>query len=94
MTAALVWILRILVVLMIVRLVVRAVASLSGARAVRRSSSRAPERLGGTLVRDPHCGTYVPVSRALTIGRGPDVLHFCSPACRDAWAAARGGPNP
>jgi YHS domain-containing protein len=44
-----------------------------------------PERLGGTLVRDPHCGTYILESTALQVRAGHETLHFCSAACRDAY---------
>jgi hypothetical protein len=46
------------------------------------------ERVGGTLVRDPHCGTYIPQSKAIHVGQGSSALYFCSAACRDAYAAA------
>ncbi|OYV97325.1 MAG: hypothetical protein B7X11_06520, partial [Acidobacteria bacterium 37-65-4] len=47
-----------------------------------------PERVGGQLVRDPQCGTYVPESSAITVTREGETLHFCSDTCRDAYAAA------
>jgi uncharacterized protein len=81
------WIFRILLVLLMVRFVLR----LFRARpAIPRSgrSARPQERIGGTLVRDPQCGTYVPRENALSIGRGDSTRYFCSAACRDAWAAA------
>ncbi len=46
------------------------------------------ERSGGTLVQDPQCGTYLPKSRALALTAGGEAKYFCSPACRDAYAAA------
>jgi hypothetical protein len=49
------------------------------------------ERKGGTLVRDPNCGTYIPEARAITLGSGSHALHFCSAACRDAYTAAHRG---
>jgi uncharacterized protein len=91
MTALFVWIVRVLVLLLVIRLVVRGVYSAIGQRKAPKPTSRVPERTGGTLVRDPQCGTYVPQSRALVLGRGPAALHFCSTNCRDAWAAAHSG---
>ena len=91
MTALLLWIVRVIVLLLVIRLVVRGVYSAIGQRqAPRRPSRRVPERAGGTLVRDPQCGTYIPEARALVLGRGADALHFCSATCRDAWTAAHG----
>ena len=91
MTPLLLWILRVLVLLVVVRVIVRGVYSAIGQRHVPKPSSRVPERVGGALVRDPQCGTYVPESRALVLGRGADALHFCSATCRDAWTSAHGG---
>jgi len=85
MTAILIGILRVLVLLLIIRFVMRGIAALLGRQAGRPRPQRVAERAGGTLVRDPHCGTYVPESRALSVGTGSDVVHFCSSACRDAW---------
>jgi hypothetical protein len=86
-------VIRVLVVLLIVRLVLRLIAS---ARVGYHSVPPRPprpvvERKGGTLVRDPNCGTYIPESRAITTGTGSHALHFCSAACRDAYAAAHRG---
>ena len=77
--------------LLVIRLIVRGLYSVIGGSArCRGRSERVPERAGGALVRDPQCGTYIPESRALVLGRGPDALHFCSTTCRDAWTAAHG----
>ena len=60
-------------------------------RAARKPSGPRPiERSGGTLVRDPQCGTYVPTESAITSGRGPNTVHFCSTTCRDAWLLGQG----
>lgn len=86
----LIWIVRVLVIAFLLRLILRALVGTGApARPAPRQRSRPPaERLGGALVRDPQCGTYVPETRALTVGRGPTALHFCSTACRDAWMRA------
>ena len=89
-TALLLWIVRLIVLLLVIRLIVRGVYSVIGQRQMSRPQRGVPERAGGALVRDPQCGTYIPESRALVLGRGPDALHFCSTGCRDAWTAAHG----
>jgi len=40
---------------------------------------------GGELKRDPVCGTYVAESVSLKKTIGHEVLHFCSPSCRDRY---------
>lgn len=87
MSALLAWIVRILVILLLVRLVLR-VLGIWQAPARQRVHPRERERSGGTLVQDPQCGTYLPKSRALALGAGGEAKYFCSPACRDAYAAA------
>ena len=78
------WLIEALGVFVLFRTVMR----LFGARgaAPRRPSAPQPlERAGGTLMRDPHCGTYVPASRALQVRSGQATLYFCSATCRDAF---------
>ena len=85
----LIWIVRALAVLLLLRFVLRALfgpkRQMGGARP---RGGPAPERLGGELVRDPHCGTYIPKSRAVVVGSGPDAQYFCSTKCRDAYTGA------
>lgn len=81
----LIWIVRLLVLVILIRIVVRLLSSGSRIAAGPRGPAGKPvERLGGALVRDPHCGTYVPKSRALAVGSGEATQYFCSAACRDA----------
>ena len=81
------WVLRILAVLLLIRMIVSA---LFGARrkkspAGSRGPAPAQERLGGELVRDPNCGTYIPKARAVISGSGDGALYFCSATCRDTY---------
>lgn len=84
------WLLRILIILLILRYIV---AFFTPRRRVgsRPTSTPAPrgERQGGTLVRDPQCGTYVPEARAIALRRGGATMHFCSTTCRDTWLAGQ-----
>ena len=43
---------------------------------------------GGELKKDPVCGTYVSEDTAITKRINGQVVHFCSPACRDKYRAA------
>lgn len=86
------WIVKILVVLFLIRIGLRFFARLRGAAAPPDSSRRSNQpatREGGHLVRDPHCGTYVPIGRALRLGSGDAAEYFCSETCRAAWAARK-----
>ena len=87
MSAVLLWIVRILVVLLLIRLVMRALGLTRGP-AIPRPRPRDVERAGVTLVQDPHCGTYLPKSRALAVTADGDTKYFCSPACRDAYESS------
>ena len=79
-------IVRVLIILLIIRIVVHWIY---GRRKITpRRPRTVPERAGGTLVRDPHCGTFVPEALAISAG----AQKFCSTACRDAWAAAHRQP--
>ena len=84
MTVVILWVVRILVVLLVLRVLLRAITG------ARMPSQRRPARIGGSLVRDPHCGTYLPAARALTLSSRGHVLHFCSDRCLDAWTSAHG----
>ena len=85
------WIIRIIAVLFAVRLVLRLFAGLLRPAPAQRASSKTATREGGHLVRDPNCGTYVPVARALKSGAGDGAVYFCSDTCRTAWAARKAG---
>jgi YHS domain-containing protein len=87
----LIWIVRLVVLLLIVRFVVtmirQAMQHSRGAGPAAGSRSKRPvERLGGTLVQDPQCGTYLPKERALAVTVGGSTQYFCSDKCRDEWA--------
>ncbi|SRR6266478_941454 len=40
------------------------------------------------LVRDPVCGMHVDETRSILLREGGELLHFCSPVCRDAYAGS------
>jgi len=88
------WVVRALAILLLIRMILHA---LFGARRAARTQgapgagarARAQERIGGELVRDPNCGTYIPKARALVVGSGEAAQYFCSTECRDAYAKVR-----
>ncbi len=83
------WLIRLLIIIMVVRMVVRLFTRGAAPRQRVRQSTRTPERIGGTLVRDPQCGTYVTQEKAIAEGSGSGTAYFCSTTCRDAWLGAR-----
>jgi len=85
------WIIRIILVLIVIRLLMRFFAGLrEGLTGKGPATGKVPgPRVGGRLVRDPHCGTHVPESSALRLGTGDTAVYFCSETCRDRWAASR-----
>jgi hypothetical protein len=88
------WVVRILLILFLVRIVLRFFARLTGPASAPRPAPKPNQpatREGGQLVRDPNCGTYVAVGRALRQGSGDSALYFCSEGCRNAWAARKAG---
>ena len=40
------------------------------------------------LVRDPVCGVHVDETLSIPLREGGELFHFCSPACRDAYAVS------
>jgi hypothetical protein len=83
-----VWLLRVALLALLLHYLFRLFARARGAAAQVPRPRKAQERLGGALVRDPQCGTYIPVSRAIRVGSGDAVHYFCSDGCRAAWASA------
>jgi YHS domain-containing protein len=88
------WIIRIIVVLLILRLVRNMFAPSPRPRPRQsqpppRSGPTAVERSGGKLVRDPQCGTYIPMSSSVHLVSGSETLYFCSTECRDAYRQAK-----
>ena len=85
----LIWIARAIILFIILRILLRALFS-SGRRgpsdsAQGRTQAKPSERVGGELVRDPQCNTYVPKNRAIVVTRNGETLYFCSAKCRDEY---------
>ena len=50
---------------------------------------RKPPTSARRLVRDPVCGMHVDETLSIPLREGGELLHFCSTACRDAYAVQR-----
>jgi YHS domain-containing protein len=82
----------VLVVYWGVELMRRAIGSML--RNTTTAPSRGADKLGGPqdtgvprrLVRDPVCGTHVAEEVSISLREGGKLVHFCSAACRDAYA--------
>jgi hypothetical protein len=89
------WLLRAILLTILINLILRLI--LPSRRTPRAGPAqpspgpRSVERTGGTLVRDPNCGTYIPESRAIRVGSGTAIQFFCSEECRAAYASAKTG---
>ncbi|MBN1140831.1 MAG: YHS domain-containing protein [Deltaproteobacteria bacterium] len=78
--------LRFLWLLLIVFLIYQLVRSLAGHFfPAPRSDKGSAGQSGEELVKDPQCGVYFPKSQGVTVEIDGRRLHFCSPACRDAF---------
>lgn len=57
----------------------------------RQTTAGAPQPesipLSGELKKDPICGTYTSAATAVKQTFGKETLYFCSPECRDKYAA-------
>ena len=91
------WILRIFVLLFILKLIrnylggpaQRSPNAKPGNPRGKAGTGGTLERQGGQLVRDPQCGTYIPVNSSVHLVSGRDTLYFCSASCRDAYRKAQ-----
>ena len=48
----------------------------------------------GEMVKDPICGTYVPLDSDIRVKNGDKVYHFCSYECRDKYVQQIQGEAP
>lgn len=79
------WIFRILVLLFVIRVIRKFLTQGARPGGPQARPNTRLERQGGQLVRDPQCGTYIPVSSSVHLASGHSTLYFCSVACRDAY---------
>jgi hypothetical protein len=68
----------------------RAAAGSAADAGVRADSGRTDSGMAARrLVRDPLCGTHVAEVLAVPLRESGELLHFCSPACRDKYVDGR-----
>ncbi len=61
-------------------------ATAAGQTSTEASAPMEGRPLGRRLVRDPICGMHVDETLSIPFRDEGELLHFCSPACRDAYA--------
>lgn len=74
----------------VIRSIVRFVLRAWTGMMPRAGASEAPQRSSSppTMLRqDPVCGTYVAIDSSLKTIKNGQVIHFCSPECRDKYLA-------
>ena len=73
----------------VVRTILRSIFAGLNTQVAERPTKQMPKvSTGGELKKDPVCGTYVSEDTSITKRINGQVLHFCSPACRDKYRAA------
>jgi YHS domain-containing protein len=78
-----------LLVLWLVRNVLRSIFGGLHSSVVRQPPKQAPTiHTSGELKKDPVCGTFVSVDASVTKRVKGELVHFCSPACRDKYRVA------
>lgn len=77
------WLLRGVFLVLVLRLVWKFASGLIAG--VRGSGSAKRAVRGGSLERDPVCGTYVEPTRAMTARVSGKTYYFCSERCRQAF---------
>ncbi len=78
--------LNILFLLFVLYLVVKV---LIGFAYLSRQRRKRREQLGGEMVQDPVCETYIPRSRAIEKKVSGQTVYFCSQECADAFDQKR-----
>jgi YHS domain-containing protein len=78
-----------LLVLWLVRNLIRSLFGGLHSSVARQPPQKAPTiHTGGELKKDPVCGTFVSVDASVTKRVNGELVHFCSPACRDKYRVA------
>jgi YHS domain-containing protein len=81
--------LQFLLILLLIRIVWRAVTRLLGGPEFKTVDDGSPGSrqpiYRGQMVRDPVCGVYIPKQSSVMDGEGEEIHYFCSEACREAF---------
>jgi YHS domain-containing protein len=88
MIRAILFLLILIVAVTFLRAVIGLIArAMSQALEPEKTDAAPSHAAGGELKRDPVCGTYIAESASVKKTVGNQVIHFCSPSCRDRYRA-------
>jgi uncharacterized protein len=80
---------RLLVILFLLYILYRVVKMLIGFAYLSSRQRKRREALGGDMVCDPVCETYVPKATAIVKNVNGQTVYFCSQECADAFFKER-----
>ena len=60
-------------------------SQVQAAHSAENDAGNTGESGGRRLVRDPQCGMHVAEELAIPVRMGNEMIHFCSPECRDRY---------
>jgi YHS domain-containing protein len=84
---------RLLIILLFVFVVYLVVKVLAGFSFPGRPRQGRREQLGGEMVRDPVCETYIPRATAIEKTINGRTVYFCSQTCAEGYARAGKQPG-
>jgi YHS domain-containing protein len=74
----------------LVRNILRTILGGMKSSSLRKSSRPSPTvHTVGELKKDPVCGTFVSVDASVTKRVNGELVHFCSPGCRDNYRSPK-----
>jgi YHS domain-containing protein len=80
---------RLWVILVLLFVLYLAVKVLIGFTYLSSQRRKRREELGGEMVRDPVCETYIPRSRSIEKNLSGQIIYFCSQECMNAFFEKR-----
>jgi uncharacterized protein len=81
---------RLLTTLLLLFVIYLAVKMLIGFTYLSSQRRKRREQLGGEMVRDPVCETYVPKATAIEKKMNGETVYFCSQTCAEAYLKKSG----
>ena len=80
---------RLLIILFLFFILYLVLKVLIGFSYLSRQRRKQREEMGGEMVQDPVCETYIPKGRAIEKNAGGQTVYFCSQQCMNAFFEKR-----